>query len=133
MYIFTKHKLLVISTMLSDFNVLILVQKITDAEQDELAKHKEMVREMFSQTPDDSTRKLELIDEIQRLGVEYHFTKEIEESLKYIHDNYMHQNCKDDDDLRVVALRFRLLRQQGYNVPCGKIFIQWLLICYYDY
>ncbi|KAL1534664.1 Trehalose-6-P synthase/phosphatase complex synthase subunit [Salvia divinorum] len=40
--------------------------KITDAEQEELAKHKEMVREMLSQTPDNSTRKLELIDEIQR-------------------------------------------------------------------
>ncbi|KAG6407012.1 hypothetical protein SASPL_129992 [Salvia splendens] len=92
--------------------------KITDDEQDELEKHKEMVREMLSQTPDDSTRKLELIDEIQRLGVEYHFTKQIEESLKYIHDNYMQQNCKDSDDLRIVALRFRLLRQQGYNFPC---------------
>ncbi|KAG6404825.1 hypothetical protein SASPL_132401 [Salvia splendens] len=91
---------------------------ITDAEQRELAKQKEMVRKMLSQTPDDSTRKLELIDEIQRLGVEYHFTTEIEESLKYIHDSYMQQNCKDNDDLRIVALRFRLLRQQGYSVPC---------------
>ncbi|KAL1560041.1 Bicyclo-germacrene synthase [Salvia divinorum] len=94
--------------------------KITDAEQEELAKHKEMVREMLSQTPHDSTRKLELIDEIQRLGVGYHFEKEIEESLKYIHDSYMQQNSKDSDDLRTVALRFRLLRQQGYNVPCGN-------------
>ena len=80
-----------------------------------------MVRNMFSQTPEDSTYKLELIDLIQRLGVEYHFKNEIEESLKYIHDNYMQQNSKDDEDLSTVALRFRLLRQQGYNVPCGKI------------
>ncbi|KAG6407014.1 hypothetical protein SASPL_129994 [Salvia splendens] len=93
--------------------------KITDAEQEELAKHKEMVRKMLSQTPNDSTCKLELIDEIQRLGVEYHFEKEIEESLKHIHDSYMQRNCKDNDDLHIVALRFRLLRQQGYNVPCG--------------
>ena len=76
---------------------------------------------MLTQTADDSMRKLELIDVIQRLGVEYHFEKEIEESLKYIHDSYMQQNSKDNDDLRIVALRFRLLRQQGYSVPCGRI------------
>ena len=79
-----------------------------------------MVRKLLAQTPDDSTHKLELIDVIQRLGVEYHFEKEIEESLKYIHDNFKHHISKDSDDLRTVALCFRLLRQQGYNVPCGK-------------
>ncbi|KAL1560792.1 Bicyclo-germacrene synthase [Salvia divinorum] len=92
--------------------------KITDAEQEELTKQKEMVRKLLAQNPDDSTYKLELIDLIQRLGVEYHFEKEIEESLKYIHDNFKHQISKDNDDLRIVALRFHLLRQQGYNVPC---------------
>ncbi|XP_042009751.1 bicyclogermacrene synthase-like [Salvia splendens] len=92
--------------------------KISDVEQEELAKQKEMVRKMLFQTPDDSTCKLELIDAIQRLGVEYHFEKEIGESLKYIHDNYKLQISKDNDDLSIVALRFRLLRQQGYNVPC---------------
>ncbi|KAG6407596.1 hypothetical protein SASPL_130592 [Salvia splendens] len=91
---------------------------IDAAQQEELAKHKEMVREMLSLTADDSTCKLELIDAIQRLGVEYHFEKEIEGSLKYIHDNYKQQNSKNNDDLRTVALRFRLLRQQGYNIPC---------------
>ena len=79
-----------------------------------------MVRKLLAQTPDDSTCKLDLIDVIQRLGVEYHFKNEIEESLKYIHDRYKHQNSEDNDDLRIVALRFRLLRQEGYNVPCGK-------------
>ncbi|XP_047945742.1 bicyclo-germacrene synthase-like [Salvia hispanica] len=92
--------------------------KNSDAQEEEHIKQKEMVRNMFSQTPEDSTYKLELIDLIQRLGVEYHFKNEIEESLKYIHDNYMHQNSKDNEDLSTVALRFRLLRQQGYNVPC---------------
>ncbi|KAG6407008.1 hypothetical protein SASPL_129988 [Salvia splendens] len=93
--------------------------KISDVEQEELAKQKEMVRKMLSQTPDDSTYKLELIDAIQRLGVEYHFDKEIGESLQHIYLNHKGQNNKDNNDLVVVALRFRLLRQQGYNVPCG--------------
>ncbi|KAL1560787.1 Trehalose-6-P synthase/phosphatase complex synthase subunit [Salvia divinorum] len=94
--------------------------KITAAEQEELAKRKEMVRKLLAQTPNDSTHKMELIDAIQRLGVEYHFEKEIEESLQHIHDKYNLQNWKDtNDDLRIVALRFRLLRQQGYNISCN--------------
>ncbi|XP_057805490.1 bicyclo-germacrene synthase-like [Salvia miltiorrhiza] len=94
--------------------------KISDAEREELAKQKEKVRKLLAQTPNDSTRKMELIDAIQRLGVEYHFQKEIEESLQSIHQNYKQQNSKDKDDDHLdpssVALRFRLLRQQGYNV-----------------
>ncbi|XP_041993268.1 bicyclogermacrene synthase-like isoform X2 [Salvia splendens] len=92
--------------------------KITDAEQEELTMKKEMVGKLLAETSDDLPCKLELIDVIQRLGVEYHFEKEIKASLKYIHDKYKHQNGKDNDDLRIVALRFRLLRQEGYNVPC---------------
>nr|QBA83622.1 terpene synthase [Mentha x piperita] len=91
--------------------------KISDGEEEEVAKQKEMVRKLLAEAPENSTYKMELIDTIQRLGVEYHFEKEIEISLKYIHENYVHQNSKDDD-LHTVALRFRLLRQQGYNVPC---------------
>ncbi|XP_057792629.1 bicyclo-germacrene synthase-like isoform X1 [Salvia miltiorrhiza] len=87
--------------------------KISDAEQEELAKQKEKVRNLLAQTPNDSTYKMELIDAIQRLGVEYHFQKEIEESLQNIHEN---SKDKDDLNLSSVALRFRLLRQQGYNV-----------------
>ncbi|XP_057792628.1 bicyclo-germacrene synthase-like [Salvia miltiorrhiza] len=88
--------------------------KIADAEQEELAKQKEKVRKLLDQTPNDSTYKMELIDTIQRLGVEYHFEKEIKGSLQYIHEN---SKEKDDLNLSSVALRFRLLRQQGYNVP----------------
>ncbi|KAH6786409.1 hypothetical protein C2S52_005961 [Perilla frutescens var. hirtella] len=70
---------------------------------------------LLQQTQNDSTFKLELIDSIQRLGVGYHFEKEIHNSLRYIYEYY---GTKNNDDLRVVALRFRLLRQQGFHVPC---------------
>ncbi|KAL6501871.1 Trehalose-6-P synthase/phosphatase complex synthase subunit [Orobanche gracilis] len=91
----------------------------TEEEEEECEKQKEMVRELLAETTDDSADKLELIDVIQRLGVDYHFEKEIDESLHYIHENYPRYNAKDDeDDLRVVALRFRLLRQHGFYVPC---------------
>ncbi|KAH6808456.1 hypothetical protein C2S51_029564 [Perilla frutescens var. frutescens] len=88
--------------------------EISVAEQEELAMKKEMVRNLIAQTPDDSMYKMELIDAIQRLGVHYHFAKEIDKFLKYIH---VQHNSKEND-LRSVALRFRLLRQQGYNIPC---------------
>nr|A0A7G5KLV1.1 RecName: Full=Sesquiterpene synthase TPS2; AltName: Full=Beta-copaene synthase TPS2; AltName: Full=Beta-cubebene synthase TPS2; AltName: Full=Beta-ylangene synthase TPS2; AltName: Full=Terpene synthase 2; Short=CoTPS2 [Cananga odorata]QMW48843.1 terpene synthase 2 [Cananga odorata] len=59
-----------------------------------------------------SLQDLNLIDEIQRLGVGYHFETEIENAMKRIYNS----RDNDDDDLHAVALRFRLLRQHGYNV-----------------
>eukprot|EP00262_Sarcandra_glabra_P010336 TRINITY_DN25500_c0_g1_i1.p1 TRINITY_DN25500_c0_g1~~TRINITY_DN25500_c0_g1_i1.p1 ORF type:complete len:139 (-),score=25.40 TRINITY_DN25500_c0_g1_i1:60-476(-) len=63
---------------------------------------------------------IELIDALQRLGVAYLFEKEIEETLDLIY--HVHTEVPDDD-LYAVVLRFRLLRQQGYNVSCGKCHI----------
>ncbi|CAI0409327.1 unnamed protein product [Linum tenue] len=70
---------------------------------------------MLSSHADNKT--LDLIDIIERLGIDYHFEKEIElifrqEYVKITSDgdNY------NDDDLYTVALRFRLLRQHGYNI-----------------
>ncbi|KAJ4705690.1 Valencene synthase [Melia azedarach] len=56
---------------------------------------------------------LQLIDTIQRLGVAYHFGKEIEDVLVKIFETKIDD---DDDDLCTVSLRFRLLRQQGINI-----------------
>ncbi|KAL0353567.1 UNVERIFIED_CONTAM: Germacrene-D synthase [Sesamum angustifolium] len=76
-----------------------------------------MVRTMLAQTPDDSAQKIQLIDVVQRLGVGYHFEEEIDKSLRYMHDTYL-EYSSNDSDLRTIALRFRLLRQQGYPVSC---------------
>ncbi|KAJ4969306.1 hypothetical protein NE237_016007 [Protea cynaroides] len=65
----------------------------------------------------DSSKKLRLIDSLQRLGVANHFEGEIEEALKQIHDA---PNGFDEIDHYTMALQFHLLRQQGYNVPCGS-------------
>lgn len=54
---------------------------------------------------------LELIDSIQRLGVAYHFEKEINDILCRVHKMNI-----GDDDLHAVALHFRLLRQQRYHI-----------------
>ncbi|GFP90230.1 selinene synthase, partial [Phtheirospermum japonicum] len=63
------------------------VTDISAAEKQELEKKKEMVTNLLTQIPDDSFHKLDLINAIQRLGVGYHFEKEIDTSFQNIHDN----------------------------------------------
>ncbi|CAN4107910.1 unnamed protein product [Withania somnifera] len=58
--------------------------------------------------------KLELIDNLQRLGVSYHFKDEIMQILGSIHE----QNTASTtgDSLYATALKFRLLRQHGFHI-----------------
>ena len=61
---------------------------------------------------------LELIDQLQRVGVDYHYRDEINRALKSIH-----QNAETwEKDLHATALEFRLLRQHGHYISPGKIF-----------
>ncbi|KAE8681046.1 Delta-cadinene synthase isozyme A [Hibiscus syriacus] len=52
---------------------------------------------------------------VQRLGVAYHFQKEIEDILHIIHEHGVEDN--KSHDLYTTAVRFRLLREHGFNVP----------------
>ncbi|XP_060181335.1 sesquiterpene synthase 14b-like [Lycium barbarum] len=88
--------------------------EISMQEKVELEELKEKVRKMLVETPDNSTQKLVLIDAIQQLGVAYHFENEIKSSIQNIFDEFERNENDDDDDLYVVALRFRLVRQQRH-------------------
>ena len=78
----------------------------------------------------ESTKLLTLIDKIERLGVAYHFEKEIEEKLKLIYESGKeHEDV--DDDLLTTALRFRLLRQHQYAVSCG-IYVTYYVLTYFN-
>nr|ABX57720.1 sesquiterpene synthase [Vanda hybrid cultivar] len=66
--------------------------------------------QMFNNTKD-SLQMMELIDAIQRLGIGYHFEKEINEALSRLFNT-----AYDGNDLYTVALRFRLLRQNRYHI-----------------
>ncbi|CAN1266181.1 Probable terpene synthase 3 [Linum perenne] len=55
--------------------------------------------------------KLNLVDVIGRLGIGYHFEGEIERLLQQVYVDQDHGY-----DLSTISLRFRLLRQYGYNV-----------------
>lgn len=79
------------------------------------AKLKQEVRSVLMMNVDKLSHKIDLIDSIQRLGVSYHFETEIDEILKEI-------SSESDDhinDLYAIALKFRLVRQQGYNMSSG--------------
>ncbi|KAB2594843.1 (-)-alpha-pinene synthase-like [Pyrus ussuriensis x Pyrus communis] len=89
--------------------------------QRELGELKVVVsNEVFTTRAGDFSQQLKLIDAIQRLGMANHFEREIREALEGIHNAaYNDDGINDDGDLYNVALRFRLLRQHGFNVSCG--------------
>ncbi|KAA8525634.1 hypothetical protein F0562_007484 [Nyssa sinensis] len=76
---------------------------------------KEEVRSMLMEAESKAAEKINLIDTIERLGVSYHFEKEIEEQLKQIFNS----QDAEDYDLCTMALHFRLFRQHGYNISCS--------------
>ncbi|KAK3010784.1 hypothetical protein RJ639_011310 [Escallonia herrerae] len=81
-------------------------------------KVKEDVKCLINGVMEVPLAKLELIDTVQRLGLKYHFEKEIKKALDSVYNNDSN-NAWFDDSLYATALRFRLLRQHGYDVPQG--------------
>ncbi|KAE9465979.1 hypothetical protein C3L33_02096, partial [Rhododendron williamsianum] len=76
-------------------------------------KLKEDVKKMLTEVVDPLDG-LEIIDDLQRLGVFYHFEDEIKRVLESIYNSKRDGN---EDGLHATSLKFRLLRQHGYNVP----------------
>ncbi|KAK2987040.1 hypothetical protein RJ640_004766 [Escallonia rubra] len=91
--------------------------KIDAGTEEQFKQLKEQVRGMLVAAADKPSEQLNLINDIQRLGVSYHFENEIDAVLQQVFD--IAHEPDHTDDLYTVALRFRLLRQQGYQVPCG--------------
>lgn len=79
---------------------------------------KEKVRFMLLSSMSSCDEKLNLIDIIERLGLSYHFSNEIEDQLQIIFSNKLENN--GNGDLSIVALQFSLLRQHGFTVSSGK-------------
>ncbi|CAL5079305.1 unnamed protein product [Urochloa decumbens] len=70
--------------------------------------------------------KLELVDTLQRIGVDYHYKREIDEWLLDIHRAQLEEEEEEegcDNALYVVSLRFYLLRKHGYNVS-SDVFVK---------
>nr|ABK63808.1 sesquiterpene cyclase [Centella asiatica] len=89
---------------------------------EEIKLLKEEVKQMLFKAGDNPQQQLVLIDDIQRLGVAYHFVSEIDEALKCMSESYQQLSEKmiEDQDFHMTALLFRLLRQQGHNVSADE-------------
>ena len=95
-----------------------MVQDIHLRKVREVEELKDEVRNEFFASTGHLSQQLGLIDALQRLGVAYHFEREIQETLEHIYTAFNDKN--DVDDLYKVSLSFRLLRQEGFKVSCGK-------------
>ncbi|XP_073129016.1 gamma-cadinene synthase-like [Henckelia pumila] len=87
-----------------------------------VAPLREEVREMLmAKESKTSTDKIALIDILERLGLSYHFEKEIDEQLELIFRESSASNFKTMEkyDLFNTSLLFRLFRQHGHIIPCG--------------
>nr|CAD1822473.1 unnamed protein product [Ananas comosus var. bracteatus] len=60
--------------------------------------------------------KLELIDALQQLGIDYHFEKEIKHALDSIFSKFDDIRVETKDNAYIIALLFRLLRGHGFRV-----------------
>ncbi|XP_031103532.1 vetispiradiene synthase 3-like [Ipomoea triloba] len=56
-------------------------------------------------------QKIRFINLLERLGIAYHFEKEIDDQLLHIYTHPVHLN-----DLETVAIQFRVMRKHGYNI-----------------
>ncbi|GLT27060.1 hypothetical protein SLA2020_020880 [Shorea laevis] len=89
--------------------------KIEPRTQEEHEELKQQVRRMLTDaTTIKPSKKLHLIDAIQRLGIAYHFEIEIDNALEKIHLGGVDHV---EYDLHTTTVWFRLLRQQGIKVP----------------
>lgn len=84
---------------------------------------KEAVRTMIRneyEKEENTSSALSLVDDLQRLGISYHFVNEIRDVLEKIYSNYFKSHDKwSKMDLNLTSLGFRLLRQHGYHIPQG--------------
>lgn len=82
---------------------------------------KKKVKEMLDIETKSRLEKLELIDDLQKLGISYHFELEINNILTDFHLKNRRNvwKCTKEEDLHATALKFRLLRQHGFDVSEG--------------
>ena len=78
---------------------------------------------MINQLIDDPLKQLELVNTIQRLGISYHFENEIKNVLKRTHQKSNESDDSEKNNLYATSLKFRLLRQHGFNVSQGIDFL----------
>ena len=96
------------------------LQEVNENMMQQVQIHKEEVKKMYLSSSNNISQKLNFIDSIQRLGISYHFEREIDEALEQIHNDFTNSSLSTEEcGLHFLALAFRLLRQKGYHVTSG--------------
>ena len=96
------------------------MQDITENMKNQIQIQKEEVRKIFQSSSNSISQKLNIIDSLQRLGISYHFEREIDEILEKIHDTFTTNIVTiEEGGLHFCALAFRLLRQKGHRISSG--------------
>ncbi|XP_044473191.1 probable terpene synthase 12 [Mangifera indica] len=95
--------------------------------KDKAKKLEEEVRSMMNNENAELLSILELIDDVQRLGLGYRFHKDIKIALGRISTSWEENDddAKAENKLHSTSLRFRLLRQHGFHISQDifKIFL----------
>ncbi|KAK4739454.1 hypothetical protein R3W88_003151 [Solanum pinnatisectum] len=103
------------------FHSFSLDNQVAEKYAQEIETLKEQTRSLLSVACGTTlAKKLNLIDIVERLGLAYHFEKQIDDMLDQI---YKADPNFEAHDLNTLSLQFRILRQHGYNIP-QKIFIR---------
>ncbi|KAL6658956.1 hypothetical protein ACP70R_002996 [Stipagrostis hirtigluma subsp. patula] len=93
----------------SQYTCLPLLQEGQMSERAQVLR--EEVREMMIKCSNNLPETLDLIITLERLSLDYHYKDEIKRLLHVVYNSNHY-----DGDLRVVSLRFYLLRKSGYKV-----------------
>nr|A0A348AUV5.1 RecName: Full=Valerianol synthase TPS1A; AltName: Full=Terpene synthase 1; Short=ChTPS1; AltName: Full=Terpene synthase 1a; Short=ChTps1a [Camellia hiemalis]BBC44636.1 valerianol synthase [Camellia hiemalis] len=97
------------------FTSFTLDKQLWDKYGNEIEVLKEQVRSMVVAGGRKAAEQINLINVLERLGVSYHFEKEIEEQLEQLFAKF---EDNEDYDLFTIALHFRIFRQHGYKMSC---------------
>lgn len=90
--------------------------KVAEKHVQEIETMKEKTRSMLLACGRTISEKLNLIGIIERLGIAYHFEKQIEDMLDQIYKEDPNFEGHEYNDLYTCALQFRMLRQHCYNI-----------------
>ncbi|KAF7081871.1 hypothetical protein CFC21_085777 [Triticum aestivum] len=88
-------------------------QKMIKDRRDELVQKVCCMIKRYTSSKKDISKGMRAVDAIEHLGVGYHFEEEVNKFMDVLIFTSI-----DENDLAGVALRFRLLRQHQYDIPC---------------
>ncbi|KAG6511234.1 terpene synthase 10-like [Zingiber officinale] len=92
------------------------LQSLTNISTVQQEEKRERIKVLKEQTRNLIREKQRVAEQLQLIGVAYHFKDEIADVLSRLHASLDHVSSQLKDDLHATALLFRLLRANGFSV-----------------